>query len=153
MSDQRGIATLDNLKILHNRSVDLSHKIQAYSPIEDSQGNFSQSLTYDYESGLIKKLSEHMGNEVQTMQLDNVIDEILLNATFCYITKVPEAFVKIIMQDLNRCFTKHLEYEEQKADLIDILMEKGTLSINQDARVNFLGPLFTKRADHRSGIQ
>jgi len=66
---------------------------------------------------------------------------------------VPEAFVKIIMQDLNRCFTKYLEYEEQNADLIDILMEKGTLSINQDARVNFLGPLYTKRADHRSGIQ
>ena len=36
MSDQRGISTLDNLKVLHNRSVDHSHKIQAYASIEDS---------------------------------------------------------------------------------------------------------------------
>ena len=54
------------------------------------------------------------------MQLDNVIDEILLNATFCYINKVPDAFVKVIMADLNRCFSKYLEYEEQKSDLIDV---------------------------------
>ena len=40
--------------------------------------------------GLIRKLSELMSSEVQTMQLDNVIDEILLNATFCYVSKVPE---------------------------------------------------------------
>jgi len=67
MSDQRGIATLDNLKVLHNRSLDHSHKIQAYSPTEDSLGNFSHALTYEYESGLIRKLSELMRSEVQTM--------------------------------------------------------------------------------------
>ena len=64
MSDQRGIATLDNLKVLHNRSVDYSLKIQAYASVEDSQGNFSQSHTYDYESNLIRKLAELMSNEV-----------------------------------------------------------------------------------------
>jgi len=40
-----------------------------------------------------------MSSEVQTMQLDNVIDEILLNATFCYVSKVPEQFVRVIMAD------------------------------------------------------
>ena len=38
-----------------------------------------------------------MASEVQTMQLDNVIDEILLNATFAYIVKVPEQFVRVII--------------------------------------------------------
>ena len=78
------------------------------------------------------------------MQLDDVIDEILLNATFCYITKVPDAFVKVIMADLNRCFAKYLEYEEQQPDLIDQFMEKGTLPISTDARVNFLSVLHAK---------
>ena len=153
MSDQRGIACLDNLKILHNRSVDSSHKIQAYSPIEDSQGNFSQSLTKDYESGLIRKLSELMSNEVQTMQLDNVIDEILLNATFCYITQVPEAFVRAIMAYLNRCFAQYLEYEEQSADLIDVFMEKGTLAIPPEARVDFLGARLSTKSSAEAGTQ
>lgn len=151
MSDQRGIATLDNLKVFHNRSVDHSHKIQAYASIEDSQGNFSQSHTSDYESGLIRKLSELMSNEVQTMQLDNVIDEILLNATFCYITKVPDAFVKVIMADLNRCFAKYLEYEEHQPDLIDVFMEKSTLPISNDAKVNFLSTLQNARGLSMAG--
>lgn len=38
------------------------------------------------------------------MQLDNVIDEILLNATFCYINKIPESYVKVIMTDFYHCF-------------------------------------------------
>ena len=63
------------------------------------------------------------------MQLDNVIDEILLNATFCYITKVPESFVKVIMADLQRCFSTYLSYEEEKSDLVDVLMDKGALPI------------------------
>ena len=66
LSENHGIASLDNLKILQNRSsgLDLSHKIQAYTPIEDSFGIFSQTLTQEYESGLIRKLSEHMHSEV-----------------------------------------------------------------------------------------
>lgn len=129
MSEQRGIASVDKLMVLHNRGVDESHKIQAYAPIEENQGIFSHSLTYDYEFGLIRKLSELMSSEVHTMQLDNVIDEILLNATFCYITKVPQEFVKVIMSDMQRCFTSYLEYEEQNADLIDVFMAKSTLPI------------------------
>lgn len=82
---------------------------------------------------MIRKLSELMSSEVQTMQLDNVIDEILLNATFCYINKVPDAFVKVIMLDLNRCFAKYLMYEEEKPDLVDVLMEKCNLPIETDA--------------------
>lgn len=57
-------------------------------------GHFVHNLTVDYESGLVRKLSELMASEVQTMQLDNVIDEVLLNATFCHLNKVPEAFVR-----------------------------------------------------------
>ena len=76
------------------------------------------------------------------MQLDNVVDEILLNATFCNINKVPESFVKVILEDLNRNFAKYLEYEERNAELVDLLMEKSTLQMNVDAKVNFLGPLY-----------
>lgn len=83
---------------------------------------------------------------MQTMQLDNVIDEILLNATFCYINKVPDAFVKVIMADLNRCFSKYLEYEEQKSDLIDVYMQKSTLPISADAKIEFLSTLFSTRS-------
>ena len=64
ISDKRGISTLDNLIVLQNHSLDHSHKIQAYSPIEDSLGNFIYSLTTEYESGLIRKLSELMRSEV-----------------------------------------------------------------------------------------
>ena len=39
-----------NLKVLHNRSLDHSHKIQAYSPIEDPMlGHFVYNLTVEYE--------------------------------------------------------------------------------------------------------
>jgi hypothetical protein len=75
------------------------------------------------------------------MQLDNVIDEILLNATFCYITKMPENFVRVIMEDLRRCFQHYLEYEEHNADLVDVFLEKGTLPMLPEARVNFLATL------------
>ena len=136
---------------MHNRQLDFSHKIQAYSPIEDDLlDNFSQSLTLDYELGLIRKLSELMSSEVQTMQLDNVIDEILLNATFCYVSKVPEQFVRVIMADFQRCFANYLEYEEQKAELIDVLMDKATLTMQADGRVNFLSQLHHARSNSHS---
>ena len=50
MSDLRGLASLDQLKILHNKSVDYCHQMQAYSSVEDAYyGIFVQSLTMDYE--------------------------------------------------------------------------------------------------------
>lgn len=100
MSDLKAIQSLDTLQMLHNRPLDHSHRIQAYSSTATSYDNFSQTLTTDYELSLLRKLSEHMQSKVQTMDLNNVIDEILLNATFCYITKVPESCLKIIMEDL-----------------------------------------------------
>ena len=64
LMDIRG-PCLDNLKILHNKNLDHSLKIQAYAPIDgDYQANYSNSLTIDYESGLIRKLSELMSSEV-----------------------------------------------------------------------------------------
>ena len=145
--EQRGVASLDTLKVIRNRCFDCSHKTQAYAAVEnDVLGNFSHNLTIDYEQGLIRKLSELMSSEVQTMQLDNVIDEILLNATFCYVTKVPEALVKVIMADLERCFSRYLTYEESKSDLVDMIMDKGTLPMRPEERVNFLSALDNQRA-------
>lgn len=79
------------------------------------------------------------------MQLDNVIDEILLNATFAYVVKVPEQFVRFIMTGIQACLIRYLEFEEQKPDVIDVFMDKGTLPMRPAERVTFLSKLYDEQ--------
>lgn len=84
--------------------MDFSQRILGYIPIENGRGNYIQQLTLDYESGLVRKLSEQMGSSAKDqMQLNNLTEEILLNATFSNLVKIPVSQVQIIMTDVLNC--------------------------------------------------
>ena len=85
------------------------------------------------------------------MQLDNVIDGILLNAPLCYVIKVLNDYVRVIMADLNRCFAKYLEYDEHQPDLINVFMENSSLQISNYSKVNFLSTLQNLRGHSMAG--
>ena len=86
----QGVHSVDKLTILHNQGIDLSQKILGYTPVDNGRGHYIQQVTNDYEGGLIRKLSEQMGSETkEEYQLNNVIEEILNNAAFCNLIKVP----------------------------------------------------------------
>ena len=90
-----------------------------------------------------------MANEVQTIPDINVIDEVLLNATFAYVTKVPDALVKVIMSGMQACLTSYFEFENAKPDIVDVYMDKGTLPMRPADRVSILSNLSNTKSSSR----
>ena len=54
--------------------------------------------------------------------LNNLIEEILLNASFSNLNKVPQNQVKAIMGDLLSTFSVYLEYEEKHSELVETML-------------------------------
>ena len=64
-----------------------------------------------------------MGSETKDyMHLNNLIEEILLNASFSNLNKVPQNQVKAIMGDLLTTFSVYLEYEEKHSELVETML-------------------------------
>ena len=54
--------------------------------------------------------------------MSNLTEEILLNATFGLITKVPLTQLNEILDELYTCFKEFLVYEESNPKLIDAIL-------------------------------
>ena len=98
-------------------------------------------MTSDYEGGLIRKLSEEMSRDQKDyMQLNNTIEEILLNAAFCSLNKVPQQQVKAIMSELLTTFSVYLSFEEKHPDLVEMMLQRSVFSYsNSNSVIEYLG--------------
>ena len=79
--------------------------------------------------------------------LNNLIEEILLNAAFCNLYKVPPHQVKVIMGDLLSTFSDYLKYEINHPDLIDMMLQRNAFCAPNGSIIDFLGGKQERRGE------
>ena len=84
--------------------------------------------------------------------LNNLIEEILLNAAFCNLNKVPPNQVKIIMGDFLATFSDYLSYEVNHPDLIETMLQRNAFCAPSGTIINFLGGKSTRIQDEMQDV-
>ena len=79
--------------------------------------------------------------------LNNLIEEILLNAAFCNLNKVPPQHVKVIMRELLSTFSDYYAYEVNHPDLIDTMLQRNAFCADRGTNLEYLGVKNAKAQD------